>query len=237
MLVSYFWCVSNFDQYSKSVSCLTSYNSQPCYLLFYNHRVNILSIYASFDLKTANILCREILQVVQTTVRLCLVRRAARSVLIMWPCRDISHIQVFVFLPFSNSTHKTETGTAHWSETTNRNPPGPIKLSSQSAAGVTCFAVPCTNLCTLFKMLGQNHFLEPNWQCCDFPSSNFLLQGPHSGAALTHKHEKVVRIKWNSFKCYHLGQPLCSLSQLLIMLLTSNFHFWCFHGAVILSEI
>jgi hypothetical protein len=55
------------------------------------------------------------------------------------------------------------------------------------------------------------------------------------GAALTHKHERVDRIKWDSFKCYHLGHSLCSLSQLLIILLTWNFHFGASIDAVILS--
>jgi hypothetical protein len=37
------------------------------------------------------------------------------------------------------------------------------------------------------KMLGQNHFAEPNRACFDFSSSNFLLQGhilSTGGAAL-----------------------------------------------------
>jgi len=51
-------------------------------------------------------------------------------------CKNNSHIQVVVTNFFSNSTHKTETGTASWWETTtNSNPLGPIKLSSQSETG------------------------------------------------------------------------------------------------------
>ncbi len=42
----------------------------------------------------------------------------------------------FGYLPFSNPTQKTKTGTANRWETTNSNPPGLIKLSSQSTAGV-----------------------------------------------------------------------------------------------------
>jgi hypothetical protein len=37
---------------------------------------------------------------------------------------------------FSNLTHKTKTGTANRWETTNNNPPGPTKLTSQSTVGV-----------------------------------------------------------------------------------------------------
>ncbi len=114
---------------------VTSYKLQlrTCYLLFNNHGVHIYSIYV-------NILhlCKEVLQVVQTTGRLCLVRAS-------WSVLSISHIQVLFFFAFSNSTHKTKTGTAHWSESTISNPPGPIKLSSQSAAG-WCYALLCQPL-------------------------------------------------------------------------------------------
>jgi hypothetical protein len=40
----------------------------------------------------------------------------------MWPCKNISHIEVLVINFFSNPTHKTETGTASRGETTNTNP-------------------------------------------------------------------------------------------------------------------
>jgi hypothetical protein len=42
----------------------------------------------------------------------------------------------FSYLPFSNPTHKTKTWTANRWETTNSNPHGPIKLSSQLTKGV-----------------------------------------------------------------------------------------------------
>ncbi len=216
MLVSYFWCVSNFDQYSKSVSCLTSYNSQPCYLLFYNHRVNILSIYASFDLKTANILCREILQVVQTTVRLCLVRRAAQSVLIMWPCRDISHIQVLFFYLFPTPPIKLKLG-LHIGQRlligTHLDQSNYLANQQQVLHALLCH-VPTSAPCS--KCWAKTIFLSQTGNVVTFLHPIFFCKGhilSTGGAALTHKHE-----------------------QLLIMLLTSNFHFWCFHGAVILSE-
>jgi hypothetical protein len=40
----------------------------------------------------------------------------------MWPCKNISHIEVLVINFFSNPTHKTETGTASRGDTTNTNP-------------------------------------------------------------------------------------------------------------------
>jgi hypothetical protein len=61
--------------------------------------------------------------------------RSSPVMLSMWPCKKISWIQVWLFT-FSNPTQKTKTGTANRWETTNSNPPGPIKLSSQSTAGV-----------------------------------------------------------------------------------------------------
>jgi hypothetical protein len=41
------------------------------------------------------------------------------------------------YLLFSNPTHKTETGTTNRWVTTNSNPPGQIKLSSQSETGIS----------------------------------------------------------------------------------------------------
>ncbi len=69
---------------------------------------------------------------------------------------------------------------SYW-ETTNSNPPRPIKLSSQSRAGVRPG-------CAIYQPLCQNAGPKPFcWcqaGCFDFCSSNFLLQG---GAALRHK--------------------------------------------------
>jgi hypothetical protein len=96
--------------------------------------------------------------------------------------------------------------------------------------------VPSTSLWILSKMLGQNHFAEPNWHVVTFIHPIFFCKGhvlSTGGAALTHRHEKVDRIKWDSFKYYHLDQSLCSLSQLLIILLTWKFSFGCFHWWVI----
>jgi len=83
----------------------------------------------------------------------------------------------FSFLLFSNPTYKTKTGTAYRWETTNSKPPGPIRVLGQSETGSSSllhnreesslaglgFAVPFTRLSKLAKMLGQNHFAQPNW--------------------------------------------------------------------------
>ncbi len=61
----------------------------------------------------------------------------------------------FSYLLFSNPTHGTKTGTTNRWETTNSNPPGPIKLSSQSIASV--------RLCCAFyqpQKIVQNHFAD-----------------------------------------------------------------------------
>ncbi len=60
------------------------------------------------------------------------------------PAKKFSHPS-FSCLYFSNPTHKTKTGIANRWEITNSNPAGPIKLSSQSIAGVIrlCLGKPC----------------------------------------------------------------------------------------------
>ncbi len=60
--------------------------------------------------------------------------RASPPTLHMWTSKNISHIQALLMSNFfSNPTHKTETGTAskYVGETTNSNPVGQIKLSTQ----------------------------------------------------------------------------------------------------------
>jgi hypothetical protein len=50
--------------------------------------------------------------------------------------QEYFQIQVLVtYLPFSNPAHKTETRIAIRQKTADSNPPGPIKLSSQSETG------------------------------------------------------------------------------------------------------
>ncbi len=57
--------------------------------------------------------------------------RTSPVVLSMWPCKILLTSKLFF-----NPTCKSQTGTANaWEETTNSNPPGPIKLSSRSTAG------------------------------------------------------------------------------------------------------
>jgi hypothetical protein len=57
------------------------------------------------------------------------------------------------YLPFLNLTHKTETGTAKDGDTTNSKPPGPIKPSSQSTAGI--------RLCCAFRQ--PQHPVQKCW--------------------------------------------------------------------------
>jgi hypothetical protein len=72
----------------------------------------------------------------------------------------------FCYLLFSNPTHKTKTETPYrlWWETTDSNPPGTIKLSSQSTTRVRL----CCASANGAKMLGQIHFGEPNWHVLIF---------------------------------------------------------------------
>jgi hypothetical protein len=63
---------------------------------------------------------------------------------------------------FSNPTHKPKTGTANRWETTNSNPLGPLKLSSQSTADVRVCCAFYQPQQTVQKCWGQNHFAEPN---------------------------------------------------------------------------
>jgi hypothetical protein len=70
---------------------------------------------------------------------------------------------------FSNPTHKTKIGIARMSETNNSNPPGPIKLSSQSTTTAVRFLgafLPASTSCA--KIVGQNHFAELNWHVLTF---------------------------------------------------------------------
>jgi hypothetical protein len=72
--------------------------------------------------------------------------------------KHFSHPDLVIYL-FPNPTHKTKTGTASRWETTNSNLPGPIKLSSQSTAGVK---LCCTLLASekRARMLDKNHLLS-----------------------------------------------------------------------------
>jgi hypothetical protein len=63
-----------------------------------------------------------------------LLYRASLEVLSMPPCKNISHIKVFISYLFPTPPIKTETGTTNTWETTNNNPPGQIEQSTQSEA-------------------------------------------------------------------------------------------------------
>jgi hypothetical protein len=103
----------------------------------------------------------------------------------MWSCK-IFLTSKFSYLLFSNPTHKTKTWTANTWETTNSNPHGPIKLSSQLTTGVRlccAFYQPQQTVQTFCAKLYS--YAKP--ACFDFSSSNFYLQGhirSTSGAAL-----------------------------------------------------
>jgi hypothetical protein len=93
------------------------------------------------------------------------------------------HTSKFRYLLFSNPTHQTKTGTAHRWETTNNNPPGPIKLSSQSTTGVRLCGVPARLRCAFYlselcKNAGPKPFSWAWGTCLDFPSSHFYFAGP-----------------------------------------------------------
>jgi hypothetical protein len=81
--------------------------------------------------------------------------RASIKVLLMWPCKK-NLASKLSYLLFPHPTHKTKTGTTNEWQTTNSNPPRPIKLSSQLQA--LGFAVSITSLSIRCKILGQNHF-------------------------------------------------------------------------------
>ncbi len=82
------------------------------------------------------------------------------------PAKIFLKSKISYLLFFSNPTHKTKTGTAKRWETISSNPHSPIKLSNQSinqSINNRCYALLCLLLASACgKMLGQNHFAEPN---------------------------------------------------------------------------
>jgi hypothetical protein len=102
--------------------------------------------------------------------------RAAPPIFSMGPAATVFLTCMISYLLFLNLTHKTETGTAKDEDTTNSKPPGPIKPSSQSTAGVRlcCAFLPASASCA--KVLGQNHFAEPNQHVLTFLHPKFAVQ-------------------------------------------------------------
>jgi hypothetical protein len=91
----------------------------------------------------------------------------------------------FSYLLFSNPTHKTKTGTPNRRETTNSTPPRPIIMFGLSETGsnsqiifIMCQALLCLlpHSANYAKMLGQNHFAEPNWHVLTFLHPIFIWQ-------------------------------------------------------------
>ncbi len=75
------------------------------------------------------------------------------------------------YLQFPSLTHRTETGSRKGGKLLpNNNPPGPIKQSSQSIAGVG-FAVHFANLSILWKNAGPKPFCWAKPACFAFSSS------------------------------------------------------------------
>jgi hypothetical protein len=69
---------------------------------------------------------------------------------------------ILTFSQLQSSPIKLETQTAKRFETTNSNPPGPIKPSSQSTAGVTLCCAFSQPQHPLLKYWDKNHCVEPN---------------------------------------------------------------------------
>ncbi len=62
----------------------------------------------------------------------------------VWPCNNISHIQVYSCLFFlDNPTHKTKTGITNRWETTNSKAPGPIMDKVQKVGFITLLSDRC----------------------------------------------------------------------------------------------
>jgi hypothetical protein len=85
----------------------------------------------------------------------------------------------FTYLLFSNPTHKPENGTANRWETTNSNPPGPIKQSGKSQH-MLGFAVPFTGLSILCKNAGPKPCVaKPNWHLLTFVPPIFFCRATY----------------------------------------------------------
>ncbi len=112
---------------------------------------------------------------------------------VMWPCKNIFHIQ-FSFFSFCNPTHKTETGTAKqiggtlliatyldqslWWANQKYWPSDHIYYSLFCRCTVLLRPLPATPNCA--TMLSQNHFPDPNRHVLTFSSSNVTVQITYS---------------------------------------------------------
>jgi hypothetical protein len=84
----------------------------------------------------------------------------------------IFRTSTFSYLLFLNPIHKTKIGIANRWKTSNSNPVGPIKLSSQSKQQVLGQSlVPFTSLSKLCKNAWPKPFHQAKPACFDFPSS------------------------------------------------------------------
>jgi hypothetical protein len=144
--------------------------------------------------------------------------RASTEVLLMWPCKKNLISKFSYLLLFPHPTHKTKTGTTNKWETTNSNPPGPIKLSSQSTAGVRLCCVyhqpehPMQNIAP--KPFG--HFAELTGRFWLF-FIRFSCTGTHTlGAGRTTcvfaKNENCVNMIMMTRAIFHFSIVMGSLS-------------------------
>jgi hypothetical protein len=95
-------------------------------------------------------------------------------------CKNISHISKFNYILFPNPTHKDKTRTTNRWEillTETRLDQSNTLANQQQVLGC---AVPFTSLSKLCKMLGQNHFAEPNWHGFAFLHPNLYFAGSHT---------------------------------------------------------
>jgi hypothetical protein len=113
--------------------------------------------------------------------------RASSVVLSMWPRKNIlSHPSLVIYF-FPTSAIRLKLGLQTGGRLLIATPPGPIKLSSQSIAGVRlcCAFYQLSKLC---KNPGPKPFCWAKLACMDFSSANFNMQGhilSTSGVALT----------------------------------------------------
>jgi hypothetical protein len=125
---------------------------------------------------------------------------ASLAVVNMWPCKNISQIQVQLST-FFNPTHKTKTGTeiggrlltaTHLDQSN--------YLTNQHE--MLCLAVPFTSLSRLCTNAGPKPFCWAKLTCSDFSSSEFNLQGhilSTAGVALRHlgKCSYCSKLSWD----------------------------------------
>jgi len=143
-----------FGSRSKHIKWVSRYQKWVLWCLYRNgqqmsRKICVPNMWRKASLLIVLLSCHNV-----TTHSNSLFKTVTSSILSIWPSKNVSQ--------FSNLTHKTKIGTAYWLETTSTDPPGPIKLSSQSTVGV--------RLCSAFYQppqtvhnLRSKHFAQPKW--------------------------------------------------------------------------